>query len=60
MKTVVMAGGALLGLVLPVLVIGQLKAEPTKAQYCITEGWHFDAGPVRDQVIAQCLGKVRS
>ena len=58
MKTIVMAGGAVLGLVLPLLVFSSLKAEPTRAQYCLTESWHFDM-PARDQVLAQCLGMVR-
>ena len=57
MKTIVMAGGAVLGLVLPLLVFSGLKAEPTRAQYCLTEGWHFDNEPVRNLVIAQCMGK---
>jgi len=57
MKTVLMAGGAVLGLVLPMLVFSQLKAEPTRAQYCLTEGWHFEAEAVRNLVIAQCMGK---
>lgn len=55
MRAMLLAGGAVLGLILPVVVFGQLKAEPTRAQYCLTEGWHFEAPAIRNLVIAQCM-----
>jgi hypothetical protein len=32
---------------------------PTDAQRCLSEGWHFEAGAIRDQVIGQCLELLR-
>ena len=60
MRALLALAGMVAGLMLPLGIIHHLQAEPTRAQFCLTEGWHFDAGLVRDQVVAQCLGKVRS
>ena len=58
MRAFLAGAGMIAGLTLPIAIVHGLKAETSRPQYCLTEGWHFDAGPVRDQVIAQCLGKV--
>ena len=59
MSRALVVAGLVAGLILPVAILQHLKAEPTKAQYCLTEGYHFDV-EVRDQVIGQCMGKVTS
>ena len=60
MRAALAITGMVFGLLVgPAIIVGA-QSESSRPQYCITEGWHFDAGPVRDQVIAQCLGKVRS
>lgn len=57
MKVTLAAIGLIAGLMAPWAIFGHLRAEPTRAQFCLTEGWHFDP-PVRDQVIGQCMGKL--
>ena len=56
MKAILAAIGMVFGLLVGPAIFVHAQSESSRPQYCITEGWHFDAGPVRDQVIAQCLG----
>ena len=57
MRAILAAIGMVIGLLVgPAIIIGA-QSESSRPGYCITEGWHFDAGPVRDQVIAQCMGR---
>lgn len=47
--------GMVIGLLIGPLTFLHARAEPTRAQYCLTEGWHFEAPAIRNLVIAQCL-----
>ena len=55
MRTILALVGMVTGLLIGPLTFLHARAEPTKAQYCLTEGWHYDNEPVRNLVIAQCM-----
>lgn len=57
MRALLAVSGMVFGLLVGPLTFLHAQAESSRPQYCIAEGWHFDAGPVRDQVIAQCMGR---
>jgi len=49
--------GMVIGLLIGPLTFLHARAEPTRAQYCLTEGWHFEGETIRNLVIAQCMGR---